>query len=112
IYQICEILNPTNCDTAIVYVTVTAPSIEAIVDYGTPVNGYSGGTSFTNVLVNDLLNGSSVIPSEVTLSFVSSSDPNVTLSGSNVVVAAGTASGSYTLIYKICDNLNPTNCDT
>ncbi|MDP1548393.1 MAG: T9SS type A sorting domain-containing protein, partial [Anaerolineales bacterium] len=112
IYQICEVLNPTNCDTAIVYVPVTAAPIEAIADYGTSVNGYTGGTSLTNVLGNDLLNGVAVIPSEVTLTFVSSSDPGVTLVGNNVVVAAGTAAGDYTLIYQICEVLNPTNCDT
>jgi large repetitive protein len=110
-YQICEVLNPTNCDQAVVTVTVSSASIIANDDIGTSVNGYAGGTSFTNVLGNDLLNGLAVNPSEVTLTFVSSTNPGVTLSGANVVVAPGTAAGSYTLTYQICEVLNPTNCD-
>ncbi|MEI6195725.1 MAG: Ig-like domain-containing protein, partial [Verrucomicrobiota bacterium] len=110
-YQICEILNPTNCDDALITVAVSAPPIIANDDAGSTVNGYTGGTSFTNVLVNDLLNGVSVIPAKVTLTFISSSYAGVSLSGSNVVVAALTPEGTYTLTYQICEVLNPTNCD-
>jgi hypothetical protein len=35
VYQICEILNPTNCDTATVSVTVTTATIDAVADAGT-----------------------------------------------------------------------------
>ena len=45
-------------------------------------------------------------------SFVSSTNPGVTLSGTSVVVAVGTPAGNYSLVYKICDKLNPTICDT
>ena len=110
-YKICEVLNPTNCDQANVTVEVTAPNIDAIDDSGIAVNGYTGGTSFTNVLGNDLLNGLAVIPSEVNLTFISATNPGVTLVGTDVVVAAGTPAGNYTLTYKICEVLNPTNCD-
>jgi gliding motility-associated-like protein len=112
VYQICEILNPTNCDTATVTVSVTAPVIVANDDAGTPVNGANGGTAFTNVLVNDTLNGVPVLASQVILTTVSSSNAGITLSGTDVVVAAGTPAGSYTLVYQICEILNPTNCDT
>ncbi len=110
-YQICEVLNPLNCDQAIVTVTVTSASIIANDDNGAAVNGYTGGTSFTNVLVNDELNGMAVNPAEVILTFVSSTHAGVTLSGADVVVAAGTAAGTYTLTYQICEVLNPLNCD-
>jgi gliding motility-associated-like protein len=112
VYQICEILNPTNCDTATVTVSVTAPAIVANDDAGTPVNGANGGTAFTNVLVNDTLNGVPVLASQVVLTTVSSSNAGITLSGTDVIVAAGTPAGSYTLVYQICEILNPTNCDT
>ncbi|SHM81892.1 beta strand repeat-containing protein, partial [Flavobacterium xanthum] len=112
VYQICEILNPTNCDTATVTVTVSAPAIVANDDAGTTVNGANGGTAFTNVLVNDTLNGVPVLASQVNTTFVSSSNTGVTLSGTDVVVAPGTPAGSYTLVYQICEILNPTNCDT
>jgi uncharacterized repeat protein (TIGR01451 family) len=111
IYRICQIANPTNCDQATVFVTVTAPIIDAVNDTGASVNSATGGTSFTNVLGNDTLNGQPVIASQVNTTFVSSTNPGITLSGTNVLVAAGTPAGSYTLTYKICQVTNPTNCD-
>ncbi|MDI6051380.1 hypothetical protein QLS31_16265, partial [Flavobacterium sp. XS2P24] len=111
VYQICEILNPTNCDNATVTVTVTAPAIVAVDEAGTAVNGFNGGTAFTNVLTNDTLNGVAVVAAKVNTTFVSATNTGITLSGTNVIVAAGTPAGSYTLEYKICEILNPTNCD-
>ncbi|WP_281228990.1 DUF7507 domain-containing protein [Flavobacterium aquiphilum] len=112
-YQICEKLNPANCDLAVVNVVVasTAPTILANNDTGTPVNGYLGGTAFTNVLVNDTLNGAPATTSNVDISFVGSTDPRITLSGTDVIVAAGTPAGAYSLDYKICDKSDSTNCD-
>jgi len=95
-----------------VTVTVTAAPIVANIDYGISINGYTGGTSVSNVLVNDLLNGAPVNTASVTTTFVSSDNSGITLSGTSVVVAAGTPAGSHTLIYRICEILNPTNCDT
>ncbi|WP_165930057.1 gliding motility-associated C-terminal domain-containing protein, partial [Flavobacterium caseinilyticum] len=112
IYSICEILNPTNCDTATVTVTVNAATIVANDDIGNAVNGLSGGTAFTNVLVNDTLNGAAVLAEQVNTTFISSTNTGITLSGLNVMVAPGTPNGTYSLIYKICEKLNPTNCDT
>jgi gliding motility-associated-like protein len=110
-YSICELLNPTNCDQAIVTVIVTAGAIDAVNDAGSSVNGKTGGTSFTNVLSNDTLNGVAVVAGDVTTTFVSATSPGITLSGTNVLVAPGTAAGNYTLTYSICELLNPTNCD-
>ncbi|MBC8644222.1 hypothetical protein H9W95_09730 [Flavobacterium lindanitolerans] len=62
-YQLCEILNPTNCDSATVTIVVTAAPIVAVNDTNaTPVNGYVGGNAIPNVLANDTLNGVAVIP--------------------------------------------------
>ena len=112
VYRICDILYPTNCDTATVTVPVGAAAIDAINDAGVSVNGFVGGTSFTNVLANDKLNGVAVVAAKVTTTFVSSTNAGVTLSGTNVVVAAGTPAGPHSLVYQICEVLNPTNCDT
>ncbi|WP_235567891.1 hypothetical protein, partial [Lysobacter sp. Root690] len=60
-YQICELLNPTNCDDATVTVTVDAAPIVAADDTGTPVNGRTGGTAVPDVRVNDTLNGNPVV---------------------------------------------------
>uniref|UniRef100_UPI003750C44C DUF7507 domain-containing protein n=1 Tax=Flavobacterium sp. TaxID=239 RepID=UPI003750C44C len=111
-YRICEIANPTNCDNAEVTVPVGPPTIDARNDSGSSVNGSTGGISLTNVLGNDTLNGLAVIPTQINTTFVSSTHPGITLSGTNVVVAPNTPAGSYTLTYRICEILNPTNCDT
>ena len=91
---------------------VTAPTnINAVNDTGVPVNGVTGGTAFTNVLLNDMLNGAAVAAAQVNTTFVSSTNAGITLSGTNVLVAATTPAGSYSLIYRICEASNPTNCD-
>jgi large repetitive protein len=112
-YQICENLNPTNCDDAVVTVTVTPAPIVANNDNGGPVNGQDGATDLLNVFTNDLLNGSPVNPADVTLT-EPIPDPTGALTlnpDGSVDVAPGTPAGSYNLTYQICENLNPTNCD-
>ncbi len=69
------------------------------------------GTSVTNVLANDELNGNPVNPAEVNLTELSSTNPGISLNGAAVVVAPGTPAGTYTLTYQICEILNPLNCD-
>jgi hypothetical protein len=78
--QICEILNPTNCDTATVSVTVTT-AIDAVMR-----NSYKrfGGTAFTNVLANDTLNNAPVAD-QVNTTFVSATNAGIALSGTNVL---------------------------
>ena len=114
-YEICEILNPTNCDQAEITVIVDKAPIVANDDdaTGSPVNGYYGGTAVSNVLDNDLLNGVSVIPSEVIISAISDPADGVTLNTTTgeVTVSAGTPAGTYYITYEICEVLNPTNCD-
>ncbi|TWI44191.1 uncharacterized protein DUF11, partial [Flavobacterium glaciei] len=110
-YRICEKLNPTNCDNATVSVIVTAAAIDAINDAGTVVYGDTDEIAFTNVLSNDKLNDAPVLASQVTTTFVSATNAGITLSGNNVIVAAGTPAGSYSLVYRICEILNPSNCD-
>ena len=107
-YQICEIANPNNCDTAIVTVSVSATTIDAVSDVF--VIDSNGGTS-PSLLSNDTFNG---VP--VTLNFVTTTaifvpagltfNPNGTIS-----VSPNTPSGTYTIAYQICEILNPTNCD-
>ena len=111
-YRICEVLNPTNCDSAIATVVVNAAVIDAVDDtLVTPVNGRSGATGVVQVLGNDTLNGAAVAPGSVTLIPVTSGPLSVNADGS-VDVAANTAAGTYTLAYRICEALNPSNCDT
>ncbi|NUO76880.1 MAG: tandem-95 repeat protein, partial [Lysobacter sp.] len=112
VYRICEVLNPSNCDTATVTVTVNAAPIDAVDDtVATPVNGSTGGTGVINVLGNDTLNGSTLNPADVTLTPVTSGPLTVNANGT-VDVAPNTPAGTYTVTYRICEVLNPSNCDT
>ncbi len=72
-----------------------------------------GAPNAYNVLDNDALKGVAPTPANVTLSVVTpASNPGVTLDTATglVSVAPGTPAGTYTIDYKICETLNPTNC--
>lgn len=114
-YQICEALNPTNCDTATAIIRVGAPTIVANDDDFTPVpiNGSNGGQT-ASVFPDDRLNGAVFTDSAVNPSIVSedglagvSINPDGTLD-----VPAATPAGTYHVVYQICEDLNPGNCDT
>jgi large repetitive protein len=113
-YQICEILNPTNCQIATISVTVVAAPLVATSDSAAAVNGASGGANVVNVLGGDTLDGNAATPSTVTLSVASGSSVPAGLifdpATGNVSVAAGTPAGSYSFDYQICEALNPGNC--
>ena len=112
-YSICEIANPSNCNTDTATVAVTAP-IDAIVDNytATPINGTNGGST-PSVLANDTLNGVILDPATVTLSPVGTVPAGLTLNADGTIsVAPNTPAGSYTLTYSICEIANPTNCNT
>jgi hypothetical protein len=111
-YQICENLNPTNCDPATITVVVNPAVINAVDDSAVGVNGLTGATNVLNVFTNDTLNGVAVIPAQVTLTQQPGGDPELTLNANGSVdVAPNTPAGIYTLDYQICEILNPTNCD-
>jgi hypothetical protein len=42
---------------------------------------------------------------------VNSSSDKIKLQGTSVVVAENAISGTYTLVYQVCEILNPTSCD-
>ena len=65
-----------------------------------------------NILLNDTLNGSPATLTTVTITQLSTTNAGVSISGTNVVVAGGTARGTYTLTYKICSIANSTLCAT
>jgi len=111
-YTICEVLNPSNCDTATVSVDVAAAAIDAVADTFGPVNGAAGGST-ASVLGNDTLNGNPVTNATVTLAAGASPNPGLTMTaGGTITIAPGTAAGTYVYPYTICEQLNPANCDT
>ncbi|WP_440796399.1 DUF7507 domain-containing protein [Pedobacter sp. 22226] len=108
VYQIEDKLNPGQKTTATVTVTVGAPVLVATADSGN-ANGYTGGTAVENVLVNDIYNGNLATLTEVKLSQISTTNPNVTLdvTTGKVNVAPNTPAGTYEVVYQIEDKLNP-----
>ncbi|KVV16435.1 hypothetical protein AP058_00033 [Flavobacterium sp. TAB 87] len=111
-YTICEKLNPSNCSSASVKVTVQAPGINANNDGLVTVDGINGAVAFLNVLSNDNLNGATINPSQITL--VSNNIPKgIVLNADGTLdVAPNTAGGTYTFDYQICEIANTTNCAT
>ncbi|WP_407277336.1 hypothetical protein R5O20_01915 [Tenacibaculum maritimum] len=115
VYDICENgATPVNCDRATATIVVANP-IDAVDDNftGSPV---TAGDNTSSVLDNDTLDGSGVVigtgAGEVSLSGVTV-PAGLTLNGDGIVsVATGTPSGSYTVVYDICENgATPVNCD-
>ncbi len=119
-YTICERLNPTNCRTATITVTVVAAPIVADPDSVTGVDGLVGQPNVVNVLDGDTLNGVQVTPSQVTVSVTTPATPatpgapvpTLDTATGNVSVPPNTPAGTYTITYQICERLNPSNCAT
>ena len=112
-YKVCEKLNPTNCQTVTSTLVIGTGSLTV-----TPVtpltvpNGISGGTT-SSVLTGITLNGATVTnTNSVTISF--SGLPTGVTSNTNgqLVIPAGTPAGTHTITYRVCEKLNPTNCQT
>jgi len=111
-YSICEKLNPSNCSTATATIVVGAPAIIANTDTLTIANGANGGTT-NSVLTNDSLNGHlNPSTSSVTLTWLTVPSGVQTHTDGTLTVPAGTASGTYTVTYSICEKLNPGNCSS
>jgi SdrD B-like domain/Domain of unknown function DUF11 len=113
-YQICEKLNPANCDQAVATIGVNSAPIVAIDENPAAVNGGVGNPSLVNAFTNDTLNGAPVVIANITATIVTpASNPGVSMDPATgvVSVAPGTPAGSYTITYEICEKLNPTNCD-
>ncbi|QPC81940.1 DUF11 domain-containing protein [Phototrophicus methaneseepsis] len=114
-YEICEVANPTNCDTADVTIVVVADVIDAINDdfSTTPITSGTGGDT-PSVFTNDTLNGVPFAPTDVTANITDDGGITGVLINADgtLTIPPGTPPGSYTIVYEICEVANPTNCDT
>ena len=113
VYKICtNVATLTICDTATTTIVVGAPAIQANGDTFTITNGANGGTT-SSVLTNDSLNGQ-LNPSTTSVTLTWNIVPAgvQTNTDGTLTVPAGTASGTYTVTYTICEVLNPGNCST
>ena len=119
VYSICERLNPDNCATATATVKVGSTPIVAKVDTYTVTNGTSTTTTTGTVLDNDKLGTKTPTTTDVILTVVTTTTDVVgatktpTLNNDGTVtVPSGTKSGTYEIVYSICERLNPDNCAT
>ena len=112
-YKLCENLNGGNCSTATATIVVGQATLTAVGDTFTVTNGANGGSA-GNVLTNDKYNGTTglVGNASVTLTWLTVPAGIQTATNGDLTVAAGTASGTYTVTYKLCENLNGGNCST
>ena len=113
-YNICEVANTDNCDTGTVTVQVGPDMdnvIDALDDSYSVDTGVSGVIPDSNVLGNDTINGEIVATTEVVLTSTPTDELTINEDGS-VSVAPGTADGTYTIEYTICEVANTENCDT
>ncbi|MEC7264620.1 MAG: gliding motility-associated C-terminal domain-containing protein, partial [Bacteroidota bacterium] len=112
-YTICEVANPSNCDTATVTVEVTQSTSNVIdaVDDAYSADTAGGAIAGSNVLDNDTLNGAPITLEDVILTSTPTSELTINEDGS-VTVTPDTAEGTYTISYTICEAANMENCDT
>jgi gliding motility-associated-like protein len=103
-YEICEAgAVPVNCTTATVTVNYVNPLV-ASNDTFTAAGG--------NVLGNDSVNGSPATMTNTVVTPVTSGPLSIDAAG-NVTVAPNTPSGTYTIVYEICQTgMTPANCTT
>ena len=132
-------VKPTNwCNTSVVTVTfvgkdpqgntvtktsvikVNSTPIVAKVDTYTITNGTSTTTTTGTVLDNDKLGTKTPTTTDVILTVVTTTTdvvgatktPSIDLTNGKVTVPSGTKSGTYEIVYSICERLNPNNCAT
>ncbi|WP_241045844.1 OmpA family protein [Pseudoxanthomonas sp. LH2527] len=103
---------PSGVDTAIL------PVMDAVDDVLVPVDGAEGSASAGNVYDNDVINGAAVDPARIAGTVTTPATqingapvPTLDPASGIVTVPPGTPAGTYTIAYRICEVLNPDNCD-
>jgi large repetitive protein len=74
----------------------------------------TANASILNVLANDTFNGTRATTSNVRITQISPAIQGVALDLSTGAISTTTraSSGTYNLVYQICEITAPTNCDT
>ena len=89
-------------------------AIDAVNDY---INVYAGGTSDASVITNDTYQGAPAVIGtaanqvKITQTSTTNSGVNIDPATGKVVVNPGTAPGTYTINYTLCNNITPPSCD-
>ena len=114
-YRICDIHHQSNCDTAIVKVSITSPPVPPSTLVVTPDKfTYTGNAIVGNILDNDTIDDNPIeLPNDdVNIEAEEPTDtaPYIETSTGNVIVPTHTPVGTYTLNYELCIE-NLTICD-
>ena len=114
-YRICDIHHQSNCDTAIVKVSITSPPVPPSSLVVTPDEfTYTGNSIVGNILANDTIDDNPIeLPNDdVNIEAEEPTDtaPYIETSTGNVIVPTHTPAGTYTLNYELCIE-NLTICD-
>ena len=111
-YKICaDVVSITVCDNATITIVVGQASLTAAADTFTVTNGANGGTT-SSVLENDSYNGTIGLAgnASVTLTWTNVPTGIQTNTDGTITIPAGTRSGTYEVGYKLCEQLNGSNC--
>ena len=114
-YRICDIHHQSNCDTAIVKVSITSPPVPPSTLVVTPDKfTYTGNAIVGNILDNDTIDDNPIeLPNDdvnIEAEEPTNTAPYIETSTGNVIVPTHTPAGTYTLNYELCIE-NLTICD-
>ena len=116
VYSVCDNASPSNCQSAVVYITVTEvnarPSTIANADFATVVASPNGSNSVTgNVLSNDK-NTAGASLTAILMTGPKAEEGNLVFNadGSYTFTPAPGFSGPVVIIYKACDGSLPAFC--
>ncbi len=116
-YQICEAINPSNCDIANAKIRISNEIIASNDAFPTQVPSTTVATTVGNVLGNngnsaDNLNGTAVTIANTDVTPITTGPLSIDANG-NLTLAPNTVSGTYTIIYQLCETgADPINCTT
>jgi YVTN family beta-propeller protein len=112
-YSLCETATPSNCDEAEVSVTIQPLQILAVSDSARG-SSKTANTALASVLTNDWLGNARATTANVRLSQVSLTPANAMIrldpADGSVDILGKTSSGTYSLVYAICEVTMPANC--
>ncbi|WP_281322051.1 DUF7507 domain-containing protein [Flavobacterium aestivum] len=113
-YQICEIADAGNCDSALVTITVVnTPLVIQATNDTFSVTQCSVLEGVRNALSNDLLNGVVANPADFKFKLLTALGQFITIDDQgNITIANNVAAGQYVFDYQICEAANPNNCST
>lgn len=110
-FEVCELLNPTNCVTTSASLEVGAGALALEDDVFVIDSGRAGGVT-GSVLTNDSRDGQPLTPADVLLTLAADDDLEglILNEDGTLDVPPATPAGTYTATVRVCEALNTDNC--